>query len=201
MLMSAWGGSKDVHPSIEQLALSARDGDDVAMASLIAEFGAQVKWCSLQFTGSPLEPEDLAQEGMLGLLSAVYSYNPDAGASFRTYASVCISNRISSAVKSSLSKKHTPLNSYISFNDGSDLPDNIFQSPEEVVISKEAVLRLESLLEERLSYFEREVIGLFLGGYSYKEIAKRIGSDAKSVDNALQRIRRKLRHAAQGDKD
>ena len=153
------------------------------------------------------ETEDLIQEGMIGLFKAVQEYDPGRDASFGTFARLCITRQIYSAVKASGRKKHLPLNSYISLYEqtGSDdeggrqmeMMDALMASdrmnPEQVVLSKEKSEELEQAIDKELSPFEKNVLELFVTGMSYSDIADVLGKNEKSTDNAIQRIRGKLR--------
>lgn len=153
------------------------------------------------------ETEDLIQEGMIGLFKAVQEYDPGRDASFGTFARLCITRQIYSAVKASGRKKHLPLNSYISLYEqtGSDdeggrqmeMMDALMASdrmnPEQVVLSKEKSEELEQAIDKELSPFEKNVLELFVTGMSYSDIADVLGKNEKATDNAIQRIRGKLR--------
>uniref|UniRef100_UPI003FEE95AC sigma-70 family RNA polymerase sigma factor n=1 Tax=Candidatus Fimivicinus sp. TaxID=3056640 RepID=UPI003FEE95AC len=182
----------------ESLAVRARGGDDGAMALLTARMVPLVKMLAVKYGGGAMEPEDLAQEGMFGFLAAVHGFDEKNGVPFRSYAGVCIANRIRSAVRAGARLKNIPLNSYISLSDDSVMLSETQPNPEDLVIARDEVVRLDDLMARRLSKFERRVIQLYLGGRSYEDIAARLGSTAKSVDNALQRVRRKLRFMAEG---
>lgn len=182
----------------ELLAVRARGGDDGAMALLTARLVPLVKMLAARYGGGAMEPEDLAQEGMFGFLAAVHGFDAESGVPFRSYAGVCIANRIRSAVRAGTRLKNIPLNSYISLSDDSVSLSEMQPNPEDLVIAREEAVRLDGLMARRLSRFERSVIQLYLGGRSYEDIAARLGSTAKSVDNALQRVRRKLRFMAEG---
>lgn len=134
----------------------------------------------------------------MGFLAAVHGYDEESGVPFRSYAGVCIANRIRSAVRAGARLKNIPLNSYISLNDDSVALPQTQLNPEDLVIARDEVVRLDTIMASRLSQYERSVIQLYLGGRSYEDIAARLGSTAKSVDNALQRVRRKLRFMAEG---
>lgn len=182
----------------ESLAARARGGDDGAMALLTARMVPLVKTLAVKYGGGAMEPEDLAQEGMFGFLAAVHGFDEKSGVPFRSYAGVCIANRIRSAVRAGARLKNIPLNSYISLSDDSVMLSETQPNPEDLVIARDEVVRLDDLMVRKLSKFERSVIQLYLGGRSYEDIAARLGSTAKSVDNALQRVRRKLRFMAEG---
>lgn len=156
------------------------------------------------------DTEDLIQEGMIGLFKAIRDYDSGRDASFYTFADLCISRQMYTAVQASNRQKHMPLNSYISFysangkrSDGQEnendlldtLASNSEKNPEEVLIDKENVLMLEQKIEKELSGFEKQVLDLYLTGMGYVQIAKVLGRDEKSTDNALQRIKTKIRKA------
>ncbi len=147
---------------------------------------------------------DLIQEGMIGLYKAIIGYQDGKNAAFRSFAELCISRQIMTAVKNASRMKHWPLNSYISLNrtvnDDEDkettMMDILTQSgavtPEDQVIDKEQMERLQKMLDERCSKFEHRVLSLYLNGHDYHQIAAEFGKTPKSIDNALQRIKRKV---------
>ena len=140
--------------------------------------------------------EDLIQEGMLGLFKAVRDYNPGKEASFATFAGLCIDRQMYSAVASSQRQKHQPLNSFVSLSEPVSeqelrLVDE--ETPEEIMISRENVIGMHERIKERLSKFEYQVLELYLKGYDYTQIAEKLGKQPKAIDNALQRIRSKVR--------
>ena len=140
--------------------------------------------------------EDLIQEGMLGLFKAVRDYQPGKGASFATFAGLCIDRQMYSAVASSQRQKHQPLNSFVSLSEPVSeqelrLVDE--ETPEEIMISRENVIGMHERIKERLSKFEYQVLELYLKGYDYTQIAEKLGKQPKAIDNALQRIRSKVR--------
>ncbi|MBQ5960104.1 MAG: RNA polymerase sporulation sigma factor SigH [Firmicutes bacterium] len=147
---------------------------------------------------------DLIQEGMIGLYKAIIGYQEGKNAAFRSFAELCISRQIMTAVKNASRMKHWPLNNYISLNrtvnDDEDkettMMDILTQSgavtPEEQVIDKEQMERLQKMLDERCSRFEHRVLSLYLNGHDYHQIAAAFGKTPKSIDNALQRIKRKV---------
>lgn len=153
------------------------------------------------------DSEDLIQEGMIGLFKAIRDYDSGRDASFFTFADLCVSRQMYTAVQASKRQKHIPLNNYISLygnasenHDGEEALVNVLATgsglnPEELIIDKENVDRLEMLIERELSSFEKQVLDLYLTGMSYQQIAKVLGRDDKSTDNALQRIKHKLRKA------
>ena len=146
------------------------------------------------------DSEDLIQEGMFGLLSAIRQFSPEAGTSFHTFAEHCIRSRLLSAVKSASRLKHFPLNGGMSLEQLSEdpktqlsvTPEVFRRSPEELVLARESKEELYTLFVQCLSPLETKVFDLYLEGLSYREIADRLGKTSKSVDSTVQRIRRKL---------
>ena len=140
--------------------------------------------------------EDLIQEGRLGRFKAVRDYKPGKEASFATFAGLCIDRQMYSAVASSQRQKHQPLNSFVSLSEPVSeqelrLVDE--ETPEEIMISRENVIGMHERIKERLSKFEYQVLELYLKGYDYTQIAEKLGKQPKAIDNALQRIRSKVR--------
>ncbi len=193
------------YAELEDSALQklAADGDSYAEEELVSRYMRLVRICAQPLFLAGGESEDLIQEGMFGLLSAVWQYNNEHNASFKTFAEWCIRNRLRSAVKSASSLKHDPLNNRVPLE--SILSDEsqtqavacaeLFQkSPEEQVLARENKKYTEQLylsLVSMLSKYEKAVLTYYLEGLSYKEIAKLTGKGDKAVDNAIQRIRRK----------
>lgn len=166
----------------------AKNGDRDGEEELIERYTSLVRMIArpLFLTGG--DSEDLIQEGMLGLLSAVRSFDPE-GASFRTYAEHCIRNRMLSAIKKAETLKNRPLNDSVPIDSAENLASD--GDIEEYLIQRERLSETESAAEG-LSQFEREVLSLYLGGMSYAGIAEETSRSVKSIDNAVQRIRRKL---------
>ena len=193
------------YAELEDSALQklAADGDSYAEEELVSRYMRLVRICARPLFLAGGESEDLIQEGMFGLLSAVRQYNNEHNASFKTLAEWCIRNRLRSAIKSASSLKHDPLNNRVPLE--SILSDEsqtqavacaeLFQkSPEEQVLARENKKYTEQLylsLVSMLSKYEKAVLTYYLEGLSYKEIAKLTGKGDKAVDNAIQRIRRK----------
>lgn len=193
------------YAELEDSALQklAADGDSYAEEELVSRYMRLVRICARPLFLAGGESEDLIQEGMFGLLSAVRQYNNEHNASFKTFAEWCIRNRLRSAVKSASSLKHDPLNNRVPLE--SILSDEsqtqavacaeLFQkSPEEQVLARENKKYTEQLylsLVSMLSKYEKAVLTYYLEGLSYKEIAKLTGKGDKAVDNAIQRIKRK----------
>lgn len=147
--------------------------------------------------------EDIVQEGMIGLFKAIRDYKEDKLSSFKAFAELCITRQIITAIKTATRQKHIPLNSYVSldkpiYDEESDrtLLDVISEAkvtdPEETIISQEEYTDIESKISELLSDLERKVLSLYLDGRSYQEISEQLNRHVKSIDNALQRVKRKL---------
>ncbi len=181
--------------SDEQLVRLAQGGDDKAVKVIISRFAYLVRAKASRFSCDAILLEDLSQEGMFGLLSAIYNYDSVSNtskASFKTYADKCISNCMISAVKKYSRKKHTPLNLSVSLDsDNLEIADVL--NPEDIVIANDEVYRMMDIIAKRLSTLERSVVTLYLCGKSYGEIASELNLSQKSVDNAMQRVHKKLR--------
>lgn len=142
------------------------------------------------------DTDDLIQEGMIGLFKAVQDYRPDREASFQTFASLCIERQLYSAVKNSTRQKHIPLNSYVSLSEEAEtgsLEGLWSENPEALIIDRENTGSLEKQISQTLSPMENKVLDYYLKGYSYIQIAELMNKQSKSIDNALQRIRGKIR--------
>ena len=176
----------------EDMLNAARNGDNEAMNELIKAFAPTVEKIAASYVGRcPLTHSDLIQEGMIGLLSSVYGYSSSGGAEFTTYSVKCISNCIMSAVRNQLRNKHTPLNSYVLI-DSIDLTDGQ-ANPEVVVEMQERMNLLRERVSYRLSPLEQDVLKLHIAGHNYNSIAEKLSVTEKTVDNALQRARKKLK--------
>lgn len=195
--------------SDNDLITLVRKGDRIAEEQLALRYTRLVKVCSRPYFLVGGDGEDLIQEGMLGLLSAIREYDPSLNASFKTYAEICVKRRIYSAIKTASRKKHEPLNDMVSFDDvlsdenlsnAASYGDAYRRSPEEQVLARESAEEIIQTYSRFLSKFESEILKLYLSGSSYSEIAEACGKTEKSVDNAVQRIRRKLaRSLSPGD--
>ena len=188
---------------IERLRDGERDITDYIMNKYKNLVRSKAK--SMYILGA--DNEDLSQEGMIGLFKAIRDYDAGRDASFFTFADLCISRQMYTAVQASNRKKHMPLNSYISLYATSHEEENGRESeefinflgldtqkdPEQLLIDKENVLSLEKKIEEELSAFEMQVLDLYLTGMTYTQIARVLGRDEKSTDNALQRMKAKIR--------
>lgn len=175
-------------PLSPQQLTAAREGDEPALAALIARFMPMIRSLARSAAGPGLDFEDAVQEGLIGLFSAVQRYRPEGGASFSTYASVCIRNAIWAAQRAASRKKHAPLNQSIPIPDEQSTP-----GPEELAQERERRAATLYRANSALSPFEKAVLRGYLAGLSYGQIAATLGCEEKSVDNALARIRRKLR--------
>ena len=183
----------------ELLQLAQRQ-DRLAEEILAERYTQLVRACARPLFLAGGDSEDLIQEGMFGLLAAIRQYSPDSGASFKTFAEHCIHTRLLSAVKSASRLKHFPLNDGMSFELLSEDPSSplstaneVFRrSPEDMVLARESKEEIYGVFAQCLSRFEAKVLELYLEGLSYREIAARVGKDEKAIDNAVQRIRRKL---------
>ena len=148
--------------------------------------------------------DDLIQEGMIGLYKAIRDFDPERGASFHTFADLCISRQLYTAVQASQRQKHQPLNSYVSLSNSDNeeqtssrasyaANDVRNRNPEELFIARENLEDMEDLIEKKLSRFEREVLRYYLSGMNYSQIADTLGKSSKATDNALQRIKKKIK--------
>ena len=191
----------DNYSDIELVEMSKR-GDFYAEEYLIKKYSSIVKHeiRFLYIVGA--EVEDLMQEGMIGLFSAIRSYDSSSGAKFSTFATTCVRNRVNTFIKTSNREKHIPLNTYISIYSGEDEEDEVpiyeqliddSPGPEEEVIESERFREMYIEIDKRLSPVERTVARLYISGKSRSEIAEAIGKDEKAVNNALTRIRNKLK--------
>ena len=187
--------------SDEAICQMIKDGNHEGMDYLLNKYKEMVRKKARSFYLIGGEKDDLIQEGMIGLMKAVRSFNADMDNSFYAFADLCIDRQIYSAVKASQRSKHMPLNSYISIYQPAQEEENApvlidvlpqsTQSPEDVLINREYHDQLWEKLINVLSPMEKKVLDLFMEGLGYSSIAQCLGKDEKSVDNALQRIRNK----------
>lgn len=190
----------DIHSYDDvQLQRMAVTGQPDAEEALLERYSRFVRICARPYVLAGGDTEDLIQEGMMGLLSAIRSFDPHENVSFKSYAELCIHNRIRSAVKSASRRKHLPLNSGVPLDDllSEESMPVAFLSfdrriTEEQVLDKENEQELQSAFAKHLSPLEQTVLSLYLNGLSYSEMAVQTGKSEKSIDNAVQRIRRKL---------
>lgn len=194
--------------SDEELILRLRDGESNITDFIMDKYKNLVRSKAKTMYILGADTEDLIQEGMIGLFKAIRDYDCGRDASFYTFADLCVSRQMYTAVQASRREKHVPLNTYISLysvnsaverEEGEDvqlinaIASNTEINPEELLIDKENVENIERIIEKELSSFEKEVLDLYVIGMSYSQIAKILGRDEKSTDNALQRIKTKLR--------
>jgi len=191
------------HLTDEEIVSLAKDGDTAALEFLIGKYKNFVRSKARTYFLIGADREDIIQEGMIGLYKAIRDYRYDKQASFHSFAEICVTRQIITAIKTATRQKHMPLNSYVSLNkpvyeeeSERTLSDVITQgkagNPEELFIDQEDFLDIESTMQRILSPLEQDVVNLYLEGKSYVEIAQQLGRHVKSVDNALQRVKRKL---------
>jgi len=187
-----------------QLVVAAREGDDAALEYLLNKYKNFVKIKARAYFLIGADWDDLVQEGMIGLYKAIRDYREDKQASFRAFADLCITRQIITAIKTATRQKHLPLNSYVSLNrpiyfeDESDrlladlLSGEKISDPIELIISGEEMQSMRISFGEILSELEAKVLKLYIDGRSYQEIADDLNRHVKSIDNALQRVKRKI---------
>lgn len=187
----------------EEILVYARSGCTRGMEYLIEKYKPLVRAKARSYFLAGADREDIVQEGMIGLFKAVRDYRDERNIPFRVFADMCITRQIITAVKTATRQKHLPLNSYVSlnkkiFDDDSDkalievLQEISVTNPEELIISKEEHSVIESKIMELLSPFEKQVLNKYLVGIAYQDIAKQLKKPVKSVDNALQRLKKKI---------
>ena len=183
----------------EQLCVRAGRGDGEAEAALVTRYYALVRACARPLFLAGGDGEDLIQEGMFGLIRAIREYRRDGTATFRTFAEVCIRNRLYSALRAAARNKHAPLNQSVSldhpFFDSDSYTTGAFDisqtDPEQLIADRDYVTRILENTRKQLSEFEARVLEYYLDGLTCQEIAEIVGRPPKSVDNAVQRVRRK----------
>ncbi len=174
------------------LTQEVRRGNEAAFEEMTARYQGLISHISSRYSAAGFDHADFMQEGLLALLSACKSYNADESkASFRTYAGVCISNRFLSVIRSAATKGAIPFDRIDSIDD-IEIADSNRTNPETLIIEQESSNQLRQLIRDKLSELEMKVLRLYLGGKSYADISKSLSVSPKSVDNALQRIRKKL---------
>jgi RNA polymerase sporulation-specific sigma factor len=187
----------------EEIIKEAKAGDDKALEFLINKYKKFVRAKARTYFLIGADREDIIQEGMIGLYKAIRDFRGDKLSSFRAFAELCITRQIITAIKTATRQKHIPLNSYISlnkpiFDEESDrtlldiINEESVSDPEEMMINREEFAGIELKMGEILSNLEWEVLSKYLQGRSYQEIAKELHRHVKSIDNALQRVKRKL---------
>ncbi len=182
----------------EELIFRFKNGESEILDYLMEKYKNMVRKKARTMFLIGGENDDLIQEGMIGLFKAVRDYQPDKDASFQTFAGICVDRQIYNAIQSSNRQKHQPLNSYISLSeqDGENeehLGDAWVENPESIIIDQENVQSLEQEITTTLSPMENQVLEYYLAGNGYGEIAQIMGKTPKSIDNALQRIRTKIK--------
>jgi len=188
-----------------QLVLRARNGDEGALDQLIRRYTGFVRLKASSYFLAGGDSEDLIQEGLIGLYKAVRDFRSDKETSFRSFAELCVTRQIITAIKTATRFKHQPLNQYVSFSHtpagqdtdgectlGDALPGSAVEEPSVVVISTEELQSLIFTLGTGLSRLESDALRLYLEGSSYEEMAEELGCDTKTIDNALQRVKRKI---------
>ena len=198
--------------SDEELVERARGGADVAIEELLRRYRHYARAKARSYFLAGADREDIVQEGMIGLYKAIRDFQGDRNTAFRAFAELCITRQIITAIKTATRQKHVPLNSYVSLNKGASseqeeeraladiLVGPTMTDPAELVISAEEIAGIKASMGRLLSSLETEVLQLYMDGKSYHEIAEMLGRHVKSIDNALQRIKRKLEaHLAQRD--
>jgi RNA polymerase sporulation-specific sigma factor len=194
-----------------QLAIKARNGDGQALDALIRRYTGFVRLKASSYFLAGGDSDDLIQEGLIGLYKAVRDFRPDKETSFRSFAELCVTRQIITAIKTATRFKHAPLNTYVSFSQtpagqesdsectlGDALPGPSVDDPSTCVISTEELQSLVFCLGTGLSRLEAEALKLYLEGSSYEQMAEQLGCDTKTIDNALQRVKRKILTHQQG---
>jgi RNA polymerase sporulation-specific sigma factor len=188
-----------------QLVVRSRNGDNVALDQLIRRYTGFVRLKASSYFLAGGEGDDLVQEGLIGLYKAVRDFRSDKETSFRSFAELCITRQIITAIKTATRYKHSPLNTYVSFSHtpagqesesdctlGDALPGPNVDEPSTCVISTEELQSLVFCLGNGLSRLEADALRLYLEGLSYEDMAEELGCDTKTIDNALQRVKRKI---------
>ncbi len=188
----------------EQIIVEVQKGDKQALSYLMNKYKELVNIKVSKYFMVGAEREDIVQEGLIGLFKAIKMFKEDKNNKFKSFANMCIERQLITAIKSSTRQKHMPLNSYLSLNASAydneeengielinTLDNKMVEDPLETVMKKEYYKEIESSIEKSLSTFEKQVLDGYIKGYSYVTIAKQLDSPVKSVDNAIQRIRKK----------
>ena len=189
--------------SDEEIVSLCHEGDSLAVEFLLNKYKNFVRSKARSYFLIGADHEDIVQEGMIGLYKAIRDFKQDKLSSFRAFAELCITRQIITAIKTATRQKHIPLNSYVSLNkplydEESDrtlldiLMEGTNSNPEDMIINQENLGNIHRKINEVLSGLEQEVLAAYLDGKSYQEIAEALGRHVKSIDNALQRVKRKL---------
>ena len=187
----------------EQLAAMAREGSETAEEILIDKYKGLAKLKAKAYFIAGGDQEDVVQEGMIGLMKAVRNFDPEREVSFKTFASTCINNQIIKAIRNADREKNHPLNEAVSLSDTVESSDesltigdivraSMFDEPEQKLIYREMQERIESNINANFSDLEKKVLRGKLAGKNYIEIARELGKSPKTIDNAIQRVRRKV---------
>jgi len=195
---------KYVQMADDEVATLAQQGDGEALAFLLDKYKNFVRAKARSYFLIGADHEDIVQEGMIGLYKAIRDFKADKLTSFRAFAELCIKRQIITAIKTATRQKHVPLNSYVSLNKPLydeesdrtllDVIEGRVTNPEDLFISQEGMNHIQQQIDTLLSDFEKQVLEAFLDGKSYQEIAVMLNRHVKSIDNALQRVKRKLTH-------
>ena len=186
--------------SDEELINQIRNNDPQALNEIIERYKSLIEIRVSNYFINGAEKDDLMQEGRIGLFKAIMNYDSSKDASFNTFANLCIERQLINAVKNSNRQKHMPLNNYVSLNGSDDdssnenidtVLNNSVEDPLDTITKKEYMNEINDTLDKNLSDFEKNVLDLLLKGYKYEEIAKKLDSNSKAIDNAIQRIRKK----------
>ena len=207
--------SKEIFENMtdEEIVKRAKANNKEALEFLINKYKDVVNMKVSKYYLNGAEKEDIIQEGLIGLYKAIKGFNPDKQNSFKTFANLCIERQVITAIKGSNRQKHMPLNSYLSLNnsnyeneDGEEegqlieiLDANTIEDPLDTVTKNEYYKKIEKTIDESLSDFEKKVLSKFIDGQSYIQIAQSLNSPVKSIDNAIQRIRKKAIKSLDGE--
>ena len=196
--------SKYQNLSDEEIIKQINNNDEEALAYILEKYKNLVNTKVSKYFIIGAEKDDTIQEGMIGLFKAIKSFNPEKQSSFKSFANICIERQLITAIKTSNRQKHMPLNSYLSLNisaydnnedDSVELMDtfnsNTIEDPLETIMKQEQYTEVENAVNKSLSKFEKQVLNGFLNGESYVKIAEKLDTPVKSIDNAIQRIRKK----------
>ena len=186
----------------EEIVALAQNGDDDALTFLLDKYKNFVRSKARSYFLIGADHEDIVQEGMIGLYKAIRDFRSEKLSSFRAFAELCVTRQIITAIKTATRQKHFPLNSYVSLNKPLydeesdrtllDVIEGRVTNPEDLFISQEELERIRNEISTTLSPLEQQVLAAFLNGKSYQEIAEMLDRHVKSIDNALQRVKRKL---------
>jgi len=186
----------------EEVVALAQKGDGDALVFLLNKYKNFVRSKARSYFLIGADHEDIVQEGMIGLYKSIRDFQPTRLASFRSFAELCVKRQIITAIKAATRQKHVPLNSYVSLNKPLydeesdrtllDVIEGRVTNPEDLYISKEDLKNIQAQMDQLLSDLEKQVLEAFMDGKSYQEIAEMLGRHVKSIDNALQRVKRKL---------